>query len=212
VNRDEDGDEPWVLPKNQQEDKMDTEGLDEADIVRTKKRKRDQDVTVTKLQRNVQHCADNGFVLGEERVHLSVHSSMHAGRRHGSWKVVEVLQPERHADSHQLGLLRPDWNWVWNNLTHIVMVGDNFMLCRARYFPTQVPKELNPGVTHYFVNKGFANIRQNNVVVRTEEKSVSEMIRHILQTTEEGDLVVDFFMGTGTTGVACAQTGRRYIG
>jgi len=87
-----------------------------------------------------------------------------------------------------------------------------FLFGRARYFPTQVPKELNPGVTHYFVNKGFANIRQNNVVVRTEEKAVAEMMRHILQTTEEGDLVVDFFMGTGTTGVAAAKTGRRFIG
>ena len=61
MNRDEDGDEPWVLPKNQQEDKMDTDGLDEADIVRTKKRKRDQDVTVTKLQRNVQCVLTTGL-------------------------------------------------------------------------------------------------------------------------------------------------------
>jgi len=28
----------------------------------------------------------------------------------------------------------------------------------------------------------------------------------------EGDLVVDSFMGSGTTGVACVKTGRRFIG
>ena len=110
VNRDKDGDEDWVLPQKEQ----DTEGMDVADIARRKKRKRDQDVQVRKIQKNAQYCSENRFILGEERVHISVHSSMHAIRRHGSWQVVEVLQHERHADSHQLGLLRPDWNWVRN--------------------------------------------------------------------------------------------------
>lgn len=83
---------------------------------------------------------------------------------------------------------------------------------RARYFPTQIPKDLNPGVTHYFANKSFANTRHHGQIVRTEEKAVEEMMRHILQCTEEGGLVVDLFMGTGTTGEACARTGRRFIG
>ena len=150
--------------------------------------------------------------VGEERIYFSLHTSLLANRRHGSWQVFKVLQPERYADSHELGLLRTDRAGVSDVETLDVMQVHNFLFCRARYFPTHVPKELNPGVTHYFVNKGFANIRQDNVVVRTEEKAVSEMMRHILQTTEEGDLVVDFFMGTGTTGVACAKTGRRFIG
>lgn len=34
----------------------------------------------------------------------------------------------------------------------------------------------------------------------------------ILMCSDEGDLVVDPFMGSGTTAVACAQTGRRYFG
>ena len=83
---------------------------------------------------------------------------------------------------------------------------------RARYFPTQITKDLNPGVTHYFANKSFANTRHHKKIVRTEEKAVEEMMRHILQCTEEGGLVVDLFMGTGTTGEACARTGRRFIG
>ena len=39
------------------------------------------------------------------------------------------------------------------------------------------------------------------------------LIRQIIETiTQPGDLVLDPFMGSGTTGVACMQTGRRFIG
>ena len=34
----------------------------------------------------------------------------------------------------------------------------------------------------------------------------------LLQTTEEGDLVLDPFMGTGNTGKAANRWGRRFIG
>lgn len=36
--------------------------------------------------------------------------------------------------------------------------------------------------------------------------------RLLCAVTREGDLVLDPFMGSGTTGVACAQTGRNFIG
>lgn len=34
----------------------------------------------------------------------------------------------------------------------------------------------------------------------------------ILESTKVGDTVADLFMGSGTTGVACIQTGRDFIG
>lgn len=58
MNRDQDGDEDWVLPQKEQADEMDTEGMDVADIARRKKRKRDHDVKVRKIRRNAQHCSD----------------------------------------------------------------------------------------------------------------------------------------------------------
>ena len=35
---------------------------------------------------------------------------------------------------------------------------------------------------------------------------------HIISWSNEGDIVLDPFMGSGTTGVACANTGRSFIG
>lgn len=43
-------------------------------------------------------------------------------------------------------------------------------------------------------------------------KPLSLVKRHILHTTQPNDIVADFFMGSGTTCVACKDTGRQYIG
>ena len=51
--------------------------------------------------------------------------------------------------------------------------------------------------------------------VRTEhptQKPVDLIITWILNSSEEGDTILDPFMGSGTTGVACVQTGRNFIG
>lgn len=43
-------------------------------------------------------------------------------------------------------------------------------------------------------------------------QSVSGVVDLVKRASEPGDLVVDPFMGGGSTGVACALTGRRFIG
>lgn len=44
------------------------------------------------------------------------------------------------------------------------------------------------------------------------QKPVALLEYFIRTYTNEGDLVVDFVMGSGSTGVACRNTGRRFIG
>jgi len=44
------------------------------------------------------------------------------------------------------------------------------------------------------------------------QKPIKLMRRMVLGSTNEGDVVLDPFMGSGTTGVACVETGRRFIG
>lgn len=43
-------------------------------------------------------------------------------------------------------------------------------------------------------------------------KPIEYMVKLIERITNEGDTVLDCFMGSGTTGVACVQTGRKFIG
>lgn len=44
------------------------------------------------------------------------------------------------------------------------------------------------------------------------EKPVYLMEEYILNSSDRGQTVLDPFMGSGTTGVACARTGRRFVG
>lgn len=48
--------------------------------------------------------------------------------------------------------------------------------------------------------------------VHPTQKPLTLMKRLILDYTQPGDTVLDPFMGSGTTGVACVKTGRNFIG
>ena len=43
-------------------------------------------------------------------------------------------------------------------------------------------------------------------------KPVPFLMNHILNSTNENDIVLDCFMGSGSTGVACMKTNRKFIG
>jgi len=55
-------------------------------------------------------------------------------------------------------------------------------------------------------------VNSANGVVHPTQKPVALMEYLILTYTNEGETVLDFTMGSGTTGVACMNTGRNFIG
>lgn len=54
--------------------------------------------------------------------------------------------------------------------------------------------------------------KTNGEKVHPTQKPIELLEKFILDSTNEDDLILDTFMGSGTTGVACIKTDRRFIG
>ena len=52
----------------------------------------------------------------------------------------------------------------------------------------------------------------NNKKLHNTQKPEELLLRIILSSTKQGDIILDPFFGTGTTGVICKKLGRRFIG
>ena len=58
----------------------------------------------------------------------------------------------------------------------------------------------------------FSNHREKKNVYHPTQKPVA-LIEYLIKTyTNEGDVILDFAMGSGTTGVACVNLNRNFIG
>jgi DNA modification methylase len=71
------------------------------------------------------------------------------------------------------------------------------------------------GVSKFFriMHGGAINADGHGVRrVHPTQKPIKLMEEIIDQFTKPGDTVLDPFMGSGTTGVACVRTGRNFIG
>ena len=69
----------------------------------------------------------------------------------------------------------------------------------------------NNGLSYPRAILRFSNANQNNRLHPTQ-KPVDLLEYLILTYTNEGDTVLDFTMGSGSTGVACINTNRNFIG
>jgi site-specific DNA-methyltransferase (adenine-specific) len=57
----------------------------------------------------------------------------------------------------------------------------------------------------------FSNANQKGKVHPTQKPT--DLLEYLIKTyTNENELVLDFTMGSGSTGVACMNTGRKFIG
>ena len=58
----------------------------------------------------------------------------------------------------------------------------------------------------------FSKSSKNDMIFHPTQKPVA-LLEYLIKTyTNEGDLVLDFTMGSGSTGVACLNTNRRFVG
>jgi len=56
------------------------------------------------------------------------------------------------------------------------------------------------------------NKRDKDIFMHPTIKPLALVKRHILHTTQSDGLVLDCFIGSGTTAIACKETGRNFIG
>lgn len=81
-------------------------------------------------------------------------------------------------------------------------------------FGAYAPKLLNRGGGNVWRLPGFNSgaIKTDGDKVHPTQKPVALIAKAIEDSTEPGAVVLDTFMGSGTTAVACLRTGRHYIG
>jgi modification methylase len=88
----------------------------------------------------------------------------------------------------------------------------------ARYtFNYQAMKAINDGLQmrsdwHLPLCSGKERLRVNGEKAHTTQKPEALLRRVLLASTKPGDVVLDPFMGSGTTGAAAKQLGRHWIG
>ena len=81
-------------------------------------------------------------------------------------------------------------------------------------FGTWRPKLKNPGGTNIWRMPAFCSGAKSTdgEKVHPTQKPVALIEKMINDSTDPGAVVLDTFMGSGTTAVACLRTGRNYIG
>lgn len=73
--------------------------------------------------------------------------------------------------------------------------------------------KLNKGydLKHKWYMSGI-NVKDKEIYKHPTIKPLELVKRHLEHTTQEGDTILDCFMGSGTTGVACRELNRNFIG
>lgn len=135
--------------------------------------------------------------------------------------IYKVLKPNSHCyimvNSRNLSKLQQaaeDVGFKFQNL----LVWDKGNVTPNRYYMQgcEYILMLRKGKAKNINNMGTSNVlRVPNIIgkkVHPTEKPVDLMKILIENSSNEGDLVLDPFMGSGSTGVACINTNRKFIG
>jgi len=94
--------------------------------------------------------------------------------------------------------------WHYRRSYETVLVAFKGQKCRWFTDRKDIENIIRPGMN---INKIIPSIEQHPT-----EKPVGLSTHFIQLHSQEGDIVFDPFMGSGTTGVACVRMGRKFIG
>ena len=86
---------------------------------------------------------------------------------------------------------------------------DNFSDCEIAWSNSKIPTRV---FRHLWMGALRASEKEFDSRQHPTQKPVVVMKSAIERYTQLGDTIFDPFMGSGTTGVACVQTGRNFIG
>lgn len=90
----------------------------------------------------------------------------------------------------------------YNSGTEFIWVGSKGD-CKLKNFKQQ------KYMSNYFISSNSSNYKQTE---HPTEKPVN-LLKHLIEVnSNEGEIILDCFMGSGSTGVACKQLNRKFIG
>lgn len=107
-----------------------------------------------------------------------------------------------------------DFNILTWTKTNPIPFGDSIWLSDIEYcLHFYKDAGYNVGWENKMKNYSSAiNLKDKAMFEHATIKPLEMVKRHLLNMTKEKDIVLDCFMGSGTTAVACEETGRQYIG
>ncbi len=89
----------------------------------------------------------------------------------------------------------------WLNATEFILVGAKGD-SRIKHFTSQ------KDMINYFIHSNGSSYKETE---HPTEKPINILKKLILTSSDEGDLVLDPFAGSGSTAIACIKTGRNYF-
>jgi site-specific DNA-methyltransferase (adenine-specific) len=105
-------------------------------------------------------------------------------------------------------MLKPSRGWiVWDKKEHETQ-GKNFADCELAW--TSFDKNIKK-YTFGWIGLDYINNRKDEIKIHPTQKPLAIMEKCLADFSNEGDLVLDCFSGSGTTALACHNLKRRFI-
>ena len=138
----------------------------------------------------------------------------HGGRRAYEFRDWDSTRPDRAVFDALLKTAPVHVIWGGNYFADMLPAGEKWLVWdkvqRIHQSDCELAWTSMPGALRIFTQNRVALLMDG--AVHPTQKPISLMMWVLELATKPGDLVLDPFCGSGTTGVACLRLGRRFIG